>query len=84
MGRRLPVQQRNDTNPVQQALIALGLPFVHDSQWDTVEVGGYTVWPWATSSPYAVYGGGDFLPRWQFDNLPALLDFLHRNVCRAA
>jgi hypothetical protein len=69
---------------LRQALLAAGTPHRHDPARGTVEVGEHTVWIWASCSPYAVYGPGDWLPRRQFDSLPALLEFLQTGASRAA
>ena len=67
-----------------EALSGRGIGFTTDARWGTVTVGDYTVAVWPTCCPYAVYGKGDWLPRWQFDGLPALLQFLHEARSRAA
>ena len=67
-----------------QALAARDIPFTYDPEWGTVAVGACTIVIWATCCPYAVYGKGDWLPRRQFERLPALLQFLRDGLCRAA
>jgi hypothetical protein len=67
-----------------QALAGRGIAFLMDPARGAVTVGDYTIMVWATCCPYAVYGQEDWLPHWQFDSLPALLQFLHDARGRAA
>jgi hypothetical protein len=75
---------RGPLNALAEALSACGITFSFDPDWDVISVGDRAISIWATCSPYAVYGAGDWLPRWQFDSLPALLQFLEEGRCRAA
>jgi hypothetical protein len=67
-----------------EALAARGIPFAADAGRGAVAVGDHTISVWATCCPYAVYASDDWLPRCQFGNLAALLQFLQDGRCRAA